>query len=245
MRNLNTNVSDDEIPEKISERFVERFKVEWYGGYNSFLLAHQAEQVWFLLYPSSKRLSIDWVSVTKSRTHLIDVPHHDDVSQENVDIHKGSTIDVTIKNVGPLVHESRSSEELDIVVETYFKKYKMMKLKYNGILMKIPIKTPMKRQASILTLYPIMIPMRIPNIDPQTRMDQDLSTQLHIPTCSNFPDSSSVPTTQPSSSTAPSTSLAAWKPPPDYIYLRVLPLISQLSCRSSSPALTAVDLRSR
>ncbi|KAI5681805.1 hypothetical protein M9H77_03033 [Catharanthus roseus] len=60
------------------------------------------------------------VDVMKSQPHLIDVPHQDDVFQENVDIHNGSAIDVIIEDVGPLIHESRSSEELDIIVETYF-----------------------------------------------------------------------------------------------------------------------------
>ncbi|KAI5657930.1 hypothetical protein M9H77_26723 [Catharanthus roseus] len=58
--------------------------------------------------------------VMKSRPRLIDVPHQDDVFQENVDIHEGSIIDVTNKDVGPLVHEFRSSKELDIAVEIYF-----------------------------------------------------------------------------------------------------------------------------
>ncbi|KAI5664458.1 hypothetical protein M9H77_23781 [Catharanthus roseus] len=57
----------------------------------------------------------------KSRPRLIVDFHQDDVFQENVDIHEGSVIDVMIKDIELLGHESRSSEELDIIVETYFK----------------------------------------------------------------------------------------------------------------------------
>ncbi|KAI5664399.1 hypothetical protein M9H77_23722 [Catharanthus roseus] len=65
---------------------------------------------------------IDWVSVIKSQPHLIDVSYQDDAFKENMDIPEGSTIDVMIEYVGPLIHESRSLEELDIAVETYFEK---------------------------------------------------------------------------------------------------------------------------
>ncbi|KAI5672081.1 hypothetical protein M9H77_12445 [Catharanthus roseus] len=56
----------------------------------------------------------------KSRSRLIDVPQQDDTFQENVDICDGLTIDMTIEDVGPLIHKSRSLEELDITVEIYF-----------------------------------------------------------------------------------------------------------------------------
>ncbi|KAI5664444.1 hypothetical protein M9H77_23767 [Catharanthus roseus] len=56
----------------------------------------------------------------KSRPRLIDVPHQDDVFQENIDIHEGSTIDVTIEDVGPLTYEACSLKELRITIERYF-----------------------------------------------------------------------------------------------------------------------------
>ncbi|KAI5663950.1 hypothetical protein M9H77_23273 [Catharanthus roseus] len=43
----------------------------------------------------------------------MDVPVEDVAFQENVDIGKGSTIDALIEDVGPLVHDSRSSKEHD------------------------------------------------------------------------------------------------------------------------------------
>ncbi|KAI5652782.1 hypothetical protein M9H77_29969 [Catharanthus roseus] len=46
----------------------------------------------------------------------------DDAFQENVDVDEGSIIDEMIEDVGPLIHESRSSEEFDIDVKTYFEK---------------------------------------------------------------------------------------------------------------------------
>ncbi|KAI5657915.1 hypothetical protein M9H77_26708 [Catharanthus roseus] len=56
--NLHYNISDDEIQEKISERFTEWFRVEC-EGYDPSVLAHQAEQVSFLPYPGSKRSRTD------------------------------------------------------------------------------------------------------------------------------------------------------------------------------------------
>ncbi|KAI5677365.1 hypothetical protein M9H77_08315 [Catharanthus roseus] len=47
-----------------------------YGGYDPFVLGHQAEQLSFLPYIGSKRPRTDWVSVMKSRPRrLIDVSH--------------------------------------------------------------------------------------------------------------------------------------------------------------------------
>ncbi|KAI5661346.1 hypothetical protein M9H77_20669 [Catharanthus roseus] len=110
-------------------KVVDLHKDQRYGGYDSFVT--------------------DWVRVVKSQPRLIDVPHQDDAFQENMDIHDCSAIDVMIEEVGPLVHESRSSEELDITVEAYSEE-------------EIPIKTPMKRPTRIPTLHPIVILMRIP-----------------------------------------------------------------------------------
>ncbi|KAI5671621.1 hypothetical protein M9H77_11985 [Catharanthus roseus] len=59
------------------------------------------------------RLDKTYVYIATNRT-LIDVPVQDNAFQENVDIVEGSTIDAMIKDVGMLVHDSRSSEELDI-----------------------------------------------------------------------------------------------------------------------------------
>ncbi|KAI5652549.1 hypothetical protein M9H77_29736 [Catharanthus roseus] len=70
-------------------------------------------------HPSSKTPRTNWVSVMKSPPQLIDVLVQDDAFQENEDVKEGSSIDAMIEDVGPLVHESCSSEELDIVVETY------------------------------------------------------------------------------------------------------------------------------
>ncbi|KAI5676390.1 hypothetical protein M9H77_07340 [Catharanthus roseus] len=216
----------DEIP-SLSRR-VEIKTTHWrYGGYDPFVLAHQAEQDLFLPYPSFKRPRNDWVSMVKSRLRLID----------NVDIHDGSAIDVTIEDVGPFVHESRSSEELDIASEMYFEE-------------KIPMKTLMKRPTRILMLHPIMILMRISTY--RTLYDYislpspppPPPSQTKVPASFDALGSSSAPTTQPSSSTAPFTASAAWKPPLDYIHLRELPPISQLSYRNGLPALNTVDLRS-
>ncbi|KAI5675835.1 hypothetical protein M9H77_06785 [Catharanthus roseus] len=46
-----------------------------------------------------------------------------------MEIHEPSTIDVKIEDIGPLVHESRSSEEVDIDVETYFEELQNDKTK--------------------------------------------------------------------------------------------------------------------
>ncbi|KAI5662502.1 hypothetical protein M9H77_21825 [Catharanthus roseus] len=61
-KNLNLNITDDEIQEKISEGFAK------YGGYDPFVFTHQVEQVSFLPYPGSNRLRTDWISVMKSRS---------------------------------------------------------------------------------------------------------------------------------------------------------------------------------
>ncbi|KAI5649504.1 hypothetical protein M9H77_35509 [Catharanthus roseus] len=111
-------------PGTMSSLIVRKWNLTFNKGYDLFVLAHKAEQVSFLPYPGSKRSRTDWVNVMKSRPHLIDVPHQDDKFQENMDIHEGSTIDVMIEDVGPLVHESHLSEELDIAVETYFEEVK-------------------------------------------------------------------------------------------------------------------------
>ncbi|KAI5658374.1 hypothetical protein M9H77_27167 [Catharanthus roseus] len=50
-------------------------------------------------------------------TRVIDVPVQDNALQENVDIGKGATIDAMIEDIGTLVHESHSSEELDIDIK--------------------------------------------------------------------------------------------------------------------------------
>ncbi|KAI5649359.1 hypothetical protein M9H77_35364 [Catharanthus roseus] len=94
LRNLNSNILDDEIQEKISEGFVEWHRVE--GPFKKV------------------RMCTDTLSMG------FDVPHQDDVFQGNEGIHEGSAIDVTIKDVGPLVHECRSSKLLDIAVLIYF-----------------------------------------------------------------------------------------------------------------------------
>ncbi|KAI5663750.1 hypothetical protein M9H77_23073 [Catharanthus roseus] len=100
---------------------------DWrYEGYDPFVLPYQAEQDLFLPYPESKRLRTDWASVMKSRTRLLDFPNQDDAFQENVDIHEDSAIDVMIEDVGPQVHYSRSLEELDIAIETYFEQVRWL-----------------------------------------------------------------------------------------------------------------------
>ncbi|KAI5682756.1 hypothetical protein M9H77_03984 [Catharanthus roseus] len=60
----------------------------------------------------------------KSRSRIIDVPIQVDAFQENVDVHEGSTIDMMIGDVGPLVHKSHLLEEFDIAIETYFEEVK-------------------------------------------------------------------------------------------------------------------------
>ncbi|KAI5666278.1 hypothetical protein M9H77_16131 [Catharanthus roseus] len=101
-------------------KFIELHKGRRYGGYNPFVLAHQAEQVSFPPYPGSKRMMTDWLSVMKSQPRVIDFPVQDDSYQHNVDIGEGSTINAMIEDVETLVHDSCSSEELDIDIETYF-----------------------------------------------------------------------------------------------------------------------------
>ncbi|KAI5656800.1 hypothetical protein M9H77_25593 [Catharanthus roseus] len=91
-------------------KIVDLYKGWRYGGYDPFVLPHQAEQVSVLSYLDSKRPWTDWVSVMKYQPRVMD----------NVEIGEGPTIDALIEDVGPLVHYSRSLEELDIDVETYF-----------------------------------------------------------------------------------------------------------------------------
>ncbi|KAI5672886.1 hypothetical protein M9H77_13250 [Catharanthus roseus] len=94
---------------------------DWrYGGYNPFVLVHQVKQVSFMPYLAFKKRRTDWLSVMKSQPRVIDVLIQDNTFQENVDIGEGATINAMIEDIGPLVHDSRSPEELDIDVETYF-----------------------------------------------------------------------------------------------------------------------------
>ncbi|KAI5666671.1 hypothetical protein M9H77_16524 [Catharanthus roseus] len=121
-------IENGKCPRTISSLIVRKWNITFnqrHWGFDLFVLADQAELVSLLIYPGSKRPRTDWISVMKSRPRLIDVSYQDDVFQEKVDIHEGLAVDVTIEEVGPLVHESHSSEELDIAVETYFEEVKI------------------------------------------------------------------------------------------------------------------------
>ncbi|KAI5669450.1 hypothetical protein M9H77_19303 [Catharanthus roseus] len=66
-----------------------------------------------------------------------------------MDIGESSTIDVMIEDIGTLVHDSRLN-------------YKMMKLRSNGILMKIWTKMPTMIPMKIAIKMPMIIPMAPP-----------------------------------------------------------------------------------
>ncbi|KAI5664730.1 hypothetical protein M9H77_24053 [Catharanthus roseus] len=83
----------------------------------------------------------------KSRPRVIDAPSQDDALQENTNIDESSTIDAMIEDIGTLVHDSRSSEELESTSKHISRNYKMMKLRSNGI----PIKIRMKMSTVSLT----------------------------------------------------------------------------------------------
>ncbi|KAI5652792.1 hypothetical protein M9H77_29979 [Catharanthus roseus] len=89
-------------------------KRRYAGGYDRFILAQQAEQVYFIPYPMTKRQKSDWWTVMKSRPCVLDVPLVDIPFQENVDSVDTSMIDVDIQDVGPLIHEPGDSELVDL-----------------------------------------------------------------------------------------------------------------------------------
>ncbi|KAI5673278.1 hypothetical protein M9H77_13642 [Catharanthus roseus] len=95
-KNVNSNITDDEIQKKIIRGFEDWFRID---------------KVSFLPYPSSKRPRTDWISVMKSQTRVIDVIVQDDAFQENMDVHEALTIDVMIEDVDLLsmilVHRER------------------------------------------------------------------------------------------------------------------------------------------
>jgi hypothetical protein len=90
-----------------------------YPKFDPFVLAHQAQQVYFATYPGTKKSKSDWMAVCKIKTrHVIDVPIVDRAYQEEVDNSTTAMCISLVVDLGPLTYEQGINELLNVQEET-------------------------------------------------------------------------------------------------------------------------------
>jgi hypothetical protein len=88
-----------------------------YPNFDPFVLAQQAQQVYFAVYPGTKRPKSDWMAVCKTKArHVIDAPIVDLAYQEEVDDSTALSISLVV-DLGPLTHEEGINDLLDVPEE--------------------------------------------------------------------------------------------------------------------------------
>jgi hypothetical protein len=85
-----------------------------YPKFDPFVLAQQAQPVYFATYPGIRRPKSDWMAVCKIKArYVIDAPIVDRAYQEDVDNSAAMSISLVV-NLGPLTHEQGINNLLDV-----------------------------------------------------------------------------------------------------------------------------------